>query len=85
MFMNLHTLPAGVHMYTLFIAEMYDGEVEVVDEYDVKAAANAQSKDVIAAAVAEWDGMYDLTRQFVGGVVDQSTGTVIFRDDRLPR
>jgi hypothetical protein len=76
MFMNLHSLPAGKHMYTAYVGDPFEG----CDEYDIVAPATATAKQVIALLRAD-EGFVDLygADATVAGIVDQSVGAVVWQ------
>lgn len=80
MFVNLHTLPAGQHMYTLFLTtdpEGTPGDDLIVEEVDFVAPSNWSLAGV--ARKARKDGALDdyAPDARVVAVVDQSTGDVV--------
>lgn len=76
MFMNLHTLPAGQSMYTIYVTHDEPTVAAECDEVDVVASKMATPQQVVDAARAELDR--DYPDAGVIGVVDQSAGQVIF-------
>lgn len=76
MFMNLHTLPVGQHMYTVAITDQpADADDIFYDEVDVVAPARATIQEVLLAADLSGYG-----GQRVIGVVDQSDPYVLMQD-----
>lgn len=83
MFMNLHSLPAGQHMFTIAVTDCEPGTHRAdmyFDEVDVVAPARATVDEIIAAA--DLDG-YEGQR--ILGISDQSDGYVLFEDASLSR
>lgn len=82
-FVNLHTLPAGQHMYTIFVADKQERaelpEDFSYEEVDVVASANASRKQVLDAAASELDSLYDMDAMEVIAISDQSTGEFIWK------
>lgn len=81
MFINLHALPTGKSMYTLCIADRAERaecpKDFTYDEYDVVAPSQATRDEIVAVAVAEWGGLYDLEGENeLVGLIDQSVGMV---------
>lgn len=72
---NLHTLPAGQHLYTVAVtddAPAPSWDELAYDEVDVVAPARASLAQIVAAAdLSAYPG------QRVVGVIDQSTGDVL--------
>ena len=82
MFMNLHTLPTGKHMFTLGVTTDPLDTPRIhrwYDEIDVVAPRNSTSTEVIAAAREQGllEGYEDAR---IVGVVDQSDGYVLRED-----
>lgn len=48
MFMNLHTLPPGVHLYTAFV-----GDMESHEEVDLEARSNLTPAELVPVIEAE--------------------------------
>ena len=69
MFVNLHTLPAGRHMYTAFV-----GTPENHDEVDFEGPANATAHQL--ARLATEAAAQDYPGQTVIAVANQSTTTL---------
>lgn len=81
MFVNLHALPAGVHMFTLAITDApYDTPKADVfyDEVDVVAPARLSPSGIVRLMSEEDREAYAGLR--VIGVVDQSQGRVIWEN-----
>ena len=84
MFMNLHSLPAGQHMYTFYLAnpaEFYDGSSDVEEEFDLVAPAYKWTRELIKLLKAdpEFADLYDITPTFdVVAIADQSSGEVVY-------
>lgn len=81
MWVNLHTLPANEHMFTVAYTEAPVDTLESdrwIEEEDIVAPARATVADVIAAVRAMWaaDGLTGAGLRFVG-VSDQSDGYVM--------
>jgi fructoselysine-6-P-deglycase FrlB-like protein len=77
-FMNLHTLPPGQHLYTVAVTD--DPAALSYDEVDVVARAGATSDQVLAAAdLAAYSGCR------VVGVINQSDGYVLWQDPASTR
>lgn len=79
MYMNLHTLPAGQAMFTLYVARPNETDF---DEYDVVAPATAPesshlTSQVILKAKDEIVRLYGPNVE-VRVVINQSSGAVIF-------
>lgn len=83
MYVNLHTLPAGMHMYTVCIADREERKAFPTDfsydEFDLPAPSSATAADVIRAAEASSDWGYDGPHLEVIAVIDQSTGEVVWQ------
>lgn len=83
MFMNLDTLPAGQHMFTIAVTADEPGTHRAdifFDEIDVVAPSRATVDEIIA--LADTDG-YEGQR--VLGVVDQSDAYIVLEDASLSR
>jgi hypothetical protein len=78
MFMNLHTLPAGQSMYTLFVTTAEEPN-SYYEEIDVVASSRATKDQVIDAAAGELADYEPGTR--VIGISDQSSGGWLFREE----
>lgn len=76
MFVNLHSLPAGQHMFTVAVTPDPAGAEDLFyDEVDVVAPSRSTVDQIIAAADLEgYEG------QRVVGVSDQSDGYVLWQD-----
>lgn len=83
MFMNLHSLPAGQHMFTVAVTDCEPGTHRAdmyFDEVDVVAPARSSADEVIAAAdLSGYEG------QRILGVVDQTDAYVMLDDASLSR
>lgn len=81
MFVNLHTLPAGQHMFTLAVTSQPVGTPEdelFVDEIDIVAKRNSTVAELVAAVSPEEAADYEGCR--VIGVADQSDGYLMFEN-----
>lgn len=81
MFVNLHSLPAGVHMFTLAITDApFDAPRSDVfyDEVDVVAPASLSPSALVRKMKEEDREAYAGLR--VIGVVDQSQGRVVWEN-----
>lgn len=81
MFVNLHDLPAGQAMYTVYVTTD-PGPVTVdiqVDEYDVTARRTASAAQVAEAARTDemFARLYGAEARIVG-IVDQSADYILF-------
>lgn len=79
MFMNLHTLPTGKHMFTVAVTTDPLDTPRIhrwYDEVDVVAPQGSSSLEVIAAA-KEQGLLADYPDARIVGVVDQSDGYVL--------
>lgn len=85
MFVNLHSLPAGQHMYTAFLAHQDPGtdEWEPGDEIDFVASSRLNGAELAVAVLDtdDWE-LYDAAETRVAGIADQSTGEILL--DRRP-
>lgn len=83
MFTNLHKLPAGQHMYTIYLANKAERAADPiffgVEEVDVTASAHATMKQIVTAADAELQDLYDMDAMEVIAVGDQSLGTFVWK------
>lgn len=84
MFVNLHSLPAGQHMFTVAVTDIEPGTVHRADmwfdEVDVVAPSRATVDEIIAAAdLSGYEG------QRILGVVDQTDGYILLEDASLSR
>lgn len=82
MFTNLHALPPGTSMFTLFVAQPGDPNPGPLEELDQIAPSRAPehsylTSQVILAARAKLVGLYGDTVE-VRAVTDQVTGQVIY-------
>lgn len=73
MFVNLHALPAGQHMYTLYLKVEH-----FIEEVDVVASSRADRNALLLAAHDEIVDLYGDAWSLVG-IADQSTGEVIYQ------
>jgi hypothetical protein len=72
MFINLHALPEGKALYTVWV-----GDAEDCDEYDIILPRNLSAGRVTEACRADAEFLSLYGTQAVIGVVDQSTGQVL--------
>lgn len=80
MWVNLHKLPAGKSMYTLYLTWDPKGtprDEVCAEEVDVVAPSRASWKQVYAAAEEEIRRDYNPDARLLG-VVDQSAGSIIY-------
>jgi hypothetical protein len=84
-FVNLHTLPAGQHMYTAWVTYDPYGEVKDADEIDF--IADARASVVIlqgeCASTRDYKVLYPDAR--IIGIVDQSTGEKLWAEEGIKR
>lgn len=81
MFVNLHTLPVGQHLFTLAVTNQPGGTPEdelFVDEIDIVAKRNSTVAELVAAVSPEEAADYEGCR--VIGVADQSDGYLMFEN-----
>lgn len=81
MFVNLHNLPAGVHMFTLAITDAPHGTPAsdvFYDEVDVVAPASLSPSSLVLQMSEEDREAYAGLRCI--GVVDQSQGRVVWEN-----
>ncbi len=76
-FVNLHELPVGQHMYTVFVSDAEPGPEAWYEEIDVVASSSATREQIEAAAAEELSGYAPQTR--VVGISDQSDGYWVWR------
>ena len=79
MWVNLHSLPVGKSMYTIYLTTDPVGtprEHICVEEVDVIAASRASVAEVIEAAREEIDGTYSSAMRIIG-VSNESDGYVM--------
>ena len=82
MWVNLHSLPVGQHMYTIAVTmdpPETDPRHMTYDEVDVVASSRATAREVLAAAHDEIAETYPSTARVIG-VSDQSDGYVMWQD-----
>lgn len=80
MYVNLHTLPNGQHMYTAYLGERQaDGSVEAGDELDFVASARLSIEDLEHALKADetYMNLYAVAKPVIVGIVDQSDGEIV--------
>jgi hypothetical protein len=84
-FVNLHTLPAGQHMYTAWVTYDEPGKVEDADEIDVVLPAGAAIGSLQKAIMdtREFRELYPGAR--IVGIVDQSAGEKVWAEEGLER
>ena len=79
MFVNLHSLPSGQAMYTLFLTPEFKGKETELEEVDVIARANASRVEVWTAFLeGEHASLYDLDELQLAGISNQSSGYWVF-------
>lgn len=79
MFVNLHTLPAGQHMYTVAVTMDPVGTEDLgYDEVDVVASSRGTTQDILLAGA---EHLNDYVAFRVLGIVDQSDGYVLWQDE----
>ena len=79
MFFNLHTLPAGKHMYTVYA---YSVEYDATEEIDLVEDARISTDDMLAKANAKVTELLE-PGCIVAAISDQSTGEFIYRAEVL--
>lgn len=79
MFVNLHSLPEGKSMYTVYLMFQEQTSPDMyVEEVDVIAPTGATWGEVVMEGRDEIEDLYGLGGHWVAGVVDQSEAKVIF-------
>lgn len=79
-FMNLHTLPAGQHMYTAWVTDEPKGDVQAADEIDFVSSARWDADSLIRAAMdtREFKELYEGQR--IVAIADQSIGEKVWAE-----
>lgn len=79
MWVNLHTLPVGQSMYTLYLTSDPVGtprDAIYTEEVDVITSSRASVAEVVEAAREEIDSSYDSSMRIIG-VTNESDGYVM--------
>lgn len=84
-FMNLHTLPAGKHMYTAWVSSDPVGKVESADEIDFVDDASAPWPTLKLNAEQVEDFKVDYPGCRIVAIADQSTGEKLWAEEGIPR
>lgn len=83
MFMNLHTLPRGQHMYTAWITYDPIGEVRGADEIDFVASSQADVATLMAVVSGTEDYKTGYPDARIVAIADQSTGDKVYVEGGL--